>query len=125
MDFNQNIIISLIVSLLVTIIIELIVARLFGFRKKHELLVVVLINLITNPVLNYLILLKNYTATNYQTEAFSPFVVVLEIIIVIIEWLLLRFALNNKSTKLFLFSLVANACSFLMPVISGYLLGYI
>lgn len=125
MDFNQNIIISLIVSLLVTIIIELIVARLFGFRKKHELLVVVLINLITNPVLNYLILLKNYTATNYQTEALSPFVVVLEIIIVIIEWLLLRFALNNKSTKLFLFSLVANACSFLMPVILGYLLGYI
>lgn len=50
----------LLLALLSTVIIETAVAWLFKLRSKREIRTVILINIITNPLLNYLILVNAY-----------------------------------------------------------------
>ena len=42
------------ISLALTLIIELIVARCWGFQTKKELLLVILVNILTNPAAVFL-----------------------------------------------------------------------
>lgn len=97
-------------ALVLTIVVEIIVAGFFGLRNKAEISAVVLINLITNPAMNFVILLNNYFWLKNNTTIFT---VCLEIIVVVIEWKLLVYSrrLNNK--KSFVLSLSMNAASFL------------
>ncbi len=105
---------SYLVALLLTIAIEIIVAIFFGYRKKSEIATIIFINLITNPLLNYLLFINGYFGiTQINTTA----ILFLEIIIVLVEWLLLRFALQQNSKKLFALSLVMNFCSYIAGVL--------
>lgn len=63
------------ISLLITLIIEMPVAFLFGARKK-DLLLVVLINILTNPT----VVLCSYLTGNQRT-----FQILLEMIVIFIE----------------------------------------
>lgn len=94
--------------LFLTIVIELFVALLFGFTKKYEILTVILVNIITNPVLNYLLLLNSYFSIIKSNFLFTLF---LECIVVLLEWQLLVFVLEKDSKKMFLLSTVMNFCS--------------
>jgi len=49
-----NILINFTVSLFLTLIIEIIVAFFFRMRGKYEILLVVLVNILTNPAVNFL-----------------------------------------------------------------------
>ena len=96
-------------ALVLTIIIESAVAWLFGLRSRRELLTIVLINVITNPLLNYLIAVNNSFSLISQTNIL---IWCLEVIVVFTEWRLLVWVLRQNSKKMLLLSFVMNACSY-------------
>ena len=109
-----NFLFLMLLALLLTIAVELLVAFFLGFRKKEELYAIIAINLITNPVLNFLIQL------NYQLNIISSsfeLIIVLEVIVVIVEFLLLFFMLRQDKKKLFIVSLLINLASFLFGLL--------
>lgn len=105
------IIISFFAALLLTIIIELTAALLIGYRKRNEIITIILINVITNPALNYL-LFVNRTLSLFEISIFV--ILFLELLVVLIEWRLLVFALKEKSNKLLALSIVINFCSYII-----------
>lgn len=103
-----------IASLLVTTFIEGLVARAFGLKEKHTLLIVLLVNAITNPVLNYLIWIN----INFFDSAFRfSSVLVAEVVVVLVEWMLLVYSFNRSKWRLFTLSLVMNTASFFLGFI--------
>jgi hypothetical protein len=98
------------IALAITVAVEILVALLLGLRRKTELTTVLLINLITNPALNFLLALNNVYRLIHQTTILT---LCLEALIVLVEWKLLVYALRLNYTKALVFSLVLNAASFL------------
>ena len=96
-------------SLLFTIIIELIMALILGIRYKKDLLNVILVNLITNPIVNITVITLNIyvglTARNYSLY-------ILEVLVLLTEGLIYRKVLSYKKINWFLVSLILNISSF-------------
>jgi hypothetical protein len=105
---------NLLSALVLTVLIESIIAGFLGYRTKSEIIAIICVNLITNPVLNYLLLL-NYHFSIIKAE--ELLVLFLELSVVLVEWRLLVYALQQKSWQLFLLSLVMNSCSYLIGVL--------
>ena len=109
--------ITLLMYLVATVIIEVFVAYIIGYRKKNFLIIVALGSVITNPVLNVLILIYAFITLSY-----IPFylLIILEVIVVYVEFRILYFVFKNKYPKreLFIVAAVINSTSF----ITGYLL---
>ena len=108
MNLFPVIISNFLLPLALTEIVEPGVAFLFGLRRRVELAAVLLINLITNPVMNYVMVLSNLSGrspTNYGL------LIVLEVLVVFSEWLLMWWVLVGASMKFLLLSLVMNVCS--------------
>lgn len=105
---------SYLIALLLTIVIEVIIAIFFGYRKKSEIAAIIFINLITNPLINYLLIINGYLKIITISTATILF---LEMIVVLLEWLLLIFTLRQNSKKLFILSLVMNLCSYIAGVL--------
>ncbi len=97
------------ITLFITEIIELIIVFVFGFRNKKNLAAVFLVNLCTNPLLNYILQL-NLSYSFFEANIFN--LIFLEIIVIFIEWLLLAYALRKGLKKLFLVSVCMNTFSF-------------
>ena len=93
-------------ALLLTVAIEDGIAWLFGYRTARLLLAVAMINCITNPALNFLLLLLAWQGV----EVTLLLVVLLE---VLVEWRLLVYVIGQPKRRLFFLSLTANAASFL------------
>ena len=101
-------------ALALTVAIEVAVAWLFGLRKKWDLLTVVLINVITNPLLNYLILINGYFHLISRTNLL---IWSLEVVVVVVEWRLLVYVLRQRQFKLGILALVMNAASYLAGLV--------
>ena len=101
-------------ALILTIAIEVSIAWLFGLRSKTELWAVVLINVITNPLLNYFIMVNGNFHLISQTNAL---VLCLEAVIVLVEWRLLVWVLRQGVKKMLLLSFVMNTCSYLVGLL--------
>jgi hypothetical protein len=101
------------VSLLLTLGIEAAVAYLLGFRKLNFFLALSLINAITNPILNYILLVLGFL----DVEVTLVRVFLLEILVAIAEWRLLVYAFGGSSKRFLIFSILANAASFLAGVL--------
>lgn len=99
---------SYLVALLLTILIEVFVALIFGYKRKKEILSVILLNLITQPVLNYFLLIDSYFSLVSVTIQFT---LLLEIIVILVEWQLLVWTLQRKLKSLFVLSTVMNLAS--------------
>lgn len=97
--------IALVLALLLTEAIEVPVCLLSGMRGK-ELLVVLLANVMTNPLVNALLLL----GTTLTSLPYAAMLAVLEAAAVVAEWLVYRSLTEVK--RPFLVSLIANAASF-------------
>jgi len=102
------IVLPLIVALAMTEAIELIVALILGFRSTDQLWAVGYVNLITNPLLNYFLL---FCAKFHVMAIGWGGILILEVLIVIAEWLLMLYALKKQPVRLFLLSLIMNTCS--------------
>lgn len=98
------------VSVLVfTIVVEVFVAFCLGFRSKLELTTVALVNLITNPILNVI----EYIGVSLKLLPLNIYIVLfLEMIVVLVEWALLRFTLRQGSKRLFYLSFLMNTASY-------------
>ena len=96
---------DLITPIYITIVIELLVAIALGYRKKNELLAVVAINLITNPISNALEVFIHISFIG---------LLVLEVFIVLWEWRMLVWTLGIDSKKLLTLSIATNLSSFVV-----------
>jgi len=96
-------------ALSLSILIECVIVFAFGFRKRRFFLAVATINLITNPILNYSILIiqsLNLLRVDFFVLLFF------ELVVVLVEWRLLVFSIYVSAKKLLILSLVMNLCSF-------------
>jgi len=100
---------SLVNSLALTLIIEIVVAAILGVRKKSDFLLILLVNIITNPLLVQTLNIMNY----FINERPQWYVILfLEAIVVVAEGLLYRNRLNYKKINPFIFSLILNTLSY-------------
>lgn len=97
-------------ALIFTIIIELSVIYLLGFREKLLFCPLIIINILTNPLLNFIVNRLNETYIDFN----FLHIILLEILVVIIEWLLLKLVIKSKKLPLFKISFIINATSFLI-----------
>ena len=101
--------------IVLTILIEMLVALLFGFRQKKQLLILAVVNIITQIILNVLLNVINY---NSGPLAFTFFYVLFELIVFALEAVLYCTILKRLSEKkkedayYILYSFVANLISF-------------
>ena len=101
--------------IVLTILIEMLVALLFGFRQKKQLLILAVVNIITQIILNVLLNVINY---NSGPLAFTFFYVLFELIVFALEAVLYCTILKRLSEKkkedayYILYSFVANLLSF-------------
>ncbi|MBV8212405.1 MAG: hypothetical protein JOZ08_04165 [Verrucomicrobia bacterium] len=101
-------------ALLLTEIVEITVALLLGYRRPREIIAVFLVNLVTNPSLNYLLFLNDQFGIVRHR---FPLMLFLESGVVLVEWALLVFALRGSRKSLFILSLTMNTCSYLIGVL--------
>ncbi|HET6494828.1 MAG TPA: hypothetical protein VFH61_05630 [Thermoleophilia bacterium] len=97
----------MLLALALTLAVELPVAVLFGLRSRPQILAVVYVNLLTNPALN-LIADAVWSAT---PSAYMPTFVVLEVVVVMVEWRVLHWAIGGCSRRLLLLAAAMNAAS--------------
>ncbi len=95
--------------LLLTIIIELIVALILGVRDKKDIINVILVNVITNPVVVVSQTLL-YIKFGYTIEMIG--IGILEVVVVIVEGLIYKKVLKYNKLNPILLSLLLNATSF-------------
>ena len=101
-------------ALLLTEIVEIAVALFLGYRRPREITAVFLVNLVTNPSLNYLLFLNDYFGIiRYRW----PLILFSEVAVVLVEWALLVFALRGNKKSLFVLSFTMNICSYLTGVL--------
>lgn len=82
--------------IVLTILIEMLVALLFGFRQKKQLLILAVVNIITQIILNVLLNVINY---NSGPLAFTFFYVLFELIVFALEAVLYCTILKNGYQK--------------------------
>ena len=99
----------LIRCLLLTIILELIIALILSVRDKKDLINVILVNVLTNPivVMTQMIL---YIKFGYSIEIIG--IIILEILAFLVEGLIYKKVLIYNKINPFLLSLLLNASSF-------------
>jgi len=99
------------IAFLLTIVLEVAVALLLGYRRRQEIACVVLVNVFSHPLVNYLI----WVADTFRPVPVRPLeILLLEVGVVIVEWLLLCYALpRRRKSGLFVLSLVMNSVSYL------------
>lgn len=105
----------MIVRLVLTIIIEISVAQLFKVNSKKDILNILLVNVLTNPllVIGTFVIKLYYGQTIYNISLFLA-----EILVFVVEGAIYKAVLQNKRVSPYLLSLTLNLVSFL----SGFIL---
>jgi hypothetical protein len=105
------------IAFLLTVVIEVAVALLLGYRKRLEIACVVLVNVFSHPLLNSVILV---IIAAWSAPVGLPVIVLLEAGVVLVEWQLLCYALQQHSRfRLFILSLAMNSASYAAGVLLG------
>ncbi len=99
------------IAFLLTIVLEVAVALVLGYRRRHEIACVVLVNVFSHPLANYLV----WIIGELRSTPIRPLeILLLEAAVVIVEWLLLCYALpRRRKSGLFVLSLAMNSGSYL------------
>lgn len=111
--FIANKIIELAIILLLTIVTELTVAFILGFRNKKILLSIICVNIFTNPLLNFGLLIAT---TFYSVQLTPMLLIILELVVVFVEWQLLVYVVRRRQKRLLALSLILNTASFLVGI---------
>lgn len=98
-------------------------AALLGLRTRRALLVVALVNLITNPLLTYVLLVAGHVAGwgGRTTSGYVALLVAGEIVVVVAEWRLLLWALGGRPSRMLSVSVAINAASALTALVVWWL----
>ncbi len=102
-----------VIPLALTALIEVIVAMVLGLRRRHAVLAVILVNVMTNPLVNYLAL---SSAGRYRYIKGAQFVAI-ELLVVLVESLLLAYALRMRWRNALRVSFAMNVASVLGGII--------
>ncbi len=105
--------------LLTTIAVELIIALLLGIKNKVDLINIILVNILTNPVV---VVIPMYFNLQYGIVGRNICLYILEILAVIVEGFIYFKYFDYKKINPFLISLILNVCSYLVGVASNYLI---
>lgn len=109
-----SVIIKLGYALLLTILIEEVVAVFFfGFRWQGYLLVL-MVNVATNPVIN---VVYQWMNTYFHLPPDGLIVVAMELAVVWVEYRLICYGLNSRSKRWLILSLAANSASYAMGLL--------
>ena len=99
--------------LVITIIVEVLLAVIMGYRKK-DLVNVLLVNILTNPLLNSLVVYVNfYYGLKYRNIA----LLILEIIVVLIEGFIYQKYLQKRKINGYILSFILNTASYLLGIV--------
>lgn len=106
-------------ALLLTILLEEAVAVFFFGKKWVGYLLVLLVNVVTNPIINFLYLWLN---TYRSIAPYSPIMILLELIVIPVEYILLAQGLNSNRRRWLVLSFLMNTVSYitglmLLPII--------
>jgi hypothetical protein len=96
-------------ALLITIAVECLTAFVLGYREKVQIYIVVLVNVITNPLLNYILMVMRFI---WHANVNIYLIMLLEAAVIIIEWRIMAYALRVESKKLLILSAVMNGVSY-------------
>ena len=99
--------------LILTIIIEVGIAIILGYRKK-DLVNILLVNIITNPIV---VTIPLYINVNYGLSKRNITLLMLEILTVFAEGFIYKLYLKNKKINPYLLSLILNVSSYLIGVV--------
>ncbi len=104
----------MLICLLLTIIFEVVIGLIIGIRNKKDILNIILVNMLTNPLVTSI-----PTALLFY---FSPLVgnislVILEILTVIVEGFIYKKVFMYKRINPYLISIILNGCSYLLGLI--------
>lgn len=104
--------VGFLLALTLTLIIELAVVYLLGLRKRNFFKVVFLVNVATNPVLN---LILAVFGRGFDGTLLFIFTLLLEIIVIYVEYRMIMYVFSKQFTKerLFKLVLIMNGPSFL------------
>ena len=104
--------------LLCTIIIEEIVAIVIGVRDKKDILNIMLVNIVTNPIVTSIPVLINFL---YGVKLRNIVLVIFEIITLIFEGFVYKKVLKFNKINPFIISMVLNFSSYLLGEIINYM----
>lgn len=100
---------SLIVSLILTLILEIISSILLRIRSKRDLIIVIIANICTNPVVVYM---SNLLALICNKTSFIIGVLVLELLAILIEANIFKMYLKDRNKDHLKISIINNFISF-------------
>lgn len=99
----------MLVCLILTIIIEILTGIICGIRSKKDIINILLVNVLTNPIV---VSLPFYMMLRYGLKARYTAMIVLEILTVFVEGLVYSKVLEYKKIKPFLIALILNVSSY-------------
>lgn len=109
-------------ALLLTILIEEAVAIFFFGKQWMGYLLVLLVNVATNPMINFLYL---WLRTFLDIMPYSPLMILMEAVVVLVEYLLLSMGLNRRGKRWLALAFLMNVTSYLcglllLPVLQKF-----
>lgn len=107
------------ISLIATIVIESLVALLLGVKNKKDYINIVLVNIMTNPVVN---ITPSIFLLLYGMIGHNIALIILEISVVIIEGLVYKKYLSYNKINPYLLSLILNISSYVIFYIISILI---
>lgn len=107
------------IACILTVIIETAFLMLTGLRKKEQVPIIALVNVVSNLTLNLLMLLLPLNFANYFWQA-AVTVIVLEATVIFSEYFVYRASFGDLK-RLFVKTMLANilsavSCAFLLPL---------
>ena len=96
----------LLMPALLTAAIETVIFWLFGYRRARQCLWFAGVNIVTNLLLNEFLMTQ---ARNAQYDRLVP---VCELVVILLEFALCRYAMGGTARRLWLTLAVSNACSY-------------
>ena len=110
---------SLITSLILTIFIELLISLLIGIRKRNDIITIIAVNTLTNPIVVFIANVLN----NFRIPLlYWGIIIVMELIVVFVEGKVFKKILTLKKISAYKLSFINNSISFTIGVIIVFLL---
>lgn len=104
----------MIICLLCTIIIELIVGIILGIRNKQDIIIIILVNIMTNPLVTSI---STYFNIEYNNTSRIISLIILELLAFISEGFVYKKTLTYKKVNPYIISLILNICSYTLGLI--------
>ncbi|MGN1371814.1 MAG: hypothetical protein ACI4XM_06040 [Candidatus Coprovivens sp.] len=104
----------MIFCLICTILIEAIIGFIIGIRKKEDIIIVILVNILTNPLVTSI---PTFILIEYGKLSRIISLIILEILTFIIEGFIYKKTLYYKKANPYIISLILNICSYTLGLI--------